>query len=67
MDFQEAGNNYGLLHSCGKMFIIEPQVYLDATTAHHCTPVPVPKSILCLKKVAGFEHTYYIGQDYLYS
>ena len=27
MDFQEAGNNCGLLHSCGKMSTTEPQIY----------------------------------------
>ena len=27
MGFQEAGYNCGLLHSCGKMSTIEPQIY----------------------------------------
>ena len=43
MDFQEAGNNRGLLHSCGRMCTTDPQtIHFDsskATEAYHCIPL----------------------------
>ena len=64
MDFQEAGNNCGLLHSCGKMCTIEPQIYFftlwqlksnNSTSLHPCTS---SKINFMSKKVVGFGHFY---------